>query len=143
MNTKIVSHWKLSKSRAEQLGLQADIEAMVAPLVERDVSAFLTESGDLSSPLCQLLQTCFAKVSDEFDAQRWITLSNDIFVDKEAKGFWIINKEYGSYRSGSRLSDVVKEVNKLIDDKVNRWTIASESTMKCLYEFKEYTIWFK
>ena len=136
MNTKIVSHWKLSKSRAEQLGLQADIEAMVAPLVERDVSAFLTESGDLSSPLCQLLQTCFAKVSDEFHAQRWITLSNDIFVDKEAKGFWIINKEYGSYRSGSMLSDVVKEVNKLIDDKVNRWDY-------CVGKYNEMLVRFK
>ena len=102
-------------------------------LVARDVSAFLAGNSESSSPLLQLLGTCFDKVSDEFSAERWITLTDNIFVDKQAKGFWIINKDYGSYDSGSRVSNVERDINKQINDPVNQWTVPSESQMTCLY----------
>ena len=61
----------------------------------KDIRAFVADSGELSSPFGQLLQACFAKVADEFNAGRWITLLDNIFVDKQAEGFWIINQDFG------------------------------------------------
>lgn len=134
MNTKLVSQWRLPKNRAEQLGLLPDIEAMTTQQIERDTGAFLAENDNLSSPLGHLLQTCFTKVSSEFNSERWIKLIDNIRFDKKAKGFWIINKDYGYYISGSQLADVEKEVNTRIGDKINQWHIASEAVMKCMYE---------
>ena len=134
MNTKLVSQWRLPKNTVEKLGLQPDVEAMGQQLMAKDIGAFLADSGELSSPFGQLLQACFAKVADEFNAERWIKLPGNIFVDKQAKGYWIINKDFGRYNSGTSVVDVEKAINAEIKDKVNSWKVAPEAEMKCLYQ---------
>ena len=144
MNTKLVSQWRLPKNTVEKLGLQPDVEAMGQQLMAKDLRAFLADSGELSSPFGQLLQACFAKVADEFNAERWIKLPGNIFVDKQAKGYWIINKDFGRYNSGTSVVDVEKAINAEIKDKVNSWKVAPEAEMKCLYQISStffYLTW--
>ena len=132
MNTKLVSQWRLPKNTAEQLGLQPDVEAMGSQLMAKDIRAFVADSGELSSPFGQLLQACFAKVADEFNAGRWITLLDNIFVDKQAEGFWIINQDFGKYNKGATVADAEQTVNEKIGDKVNSWKISSSCKLSVL-----------
>ncbi|GAB3530085.1 Hsp70 family protein [Photobacterium alginatilyticum] len=139
MSTKLTSEWKISKESMSKLRLYADFEKMSDELIKRDVNFFVNSSNPerISSPLLKIINGCFSLVRDDFSHQRWITLSNNIYLDKKARGFWKINSNaiYGTYDSGTELSFVESDIAKVIDDQVNEWSIPNKNellTLTCL-----------
>ena len=143
MDTKIISQWTLSNKEAQQKGLDASFDNMVANLdetIQGEIAAFINgQTNNKNKPLLKALNSCFSIVESEFNAVRWVSFEDDIFFDKKAKGFWLLcedkirnfnKKNY--FFSGELYADVIEIINSELEDAFNEWDVPDFSTLKCL-----------
>ncbi|WP_289097239.1 hypothetical protein [uncultured Pseudoalteromonas sp.] len=142
MDTKIISQWTLSNKEAQQKGLDASFENMVANLdttMQEEIAAFINGQANKNKPLLKALNSCYSIVESEFYANRWVSFEGDIFFDKDAKGFWILcedtikkfNKN-DKFSSGELYVDVIEIINSELEDAFNEWDVPSLSILNCL-----------
>lgn len=143
MDTKIISQWTLSNKEAQQKGLDASFDNMVANLdetIQGEIAAFINgQTDNKNKPLLKALNSCFSIVESEFNAARWVSFESDIFFDKDAKGFWLLcedkiksfNKN-NRFSSGELYDDVIEIINSELEDAFNEWNVPDFSTLKCL-----------
>ena len=132
MNTKLVNSWKLHSDVSKHIGVSLNKSLSIEQLVKRDINLFKKgESLNYSSPLLTIVNEVYDLVKAEFSAKRWVTLSDNIYLDKVANGFWTIRAEkgyFGNHNSGRSTSNIEIEVNQKIND-FNSWTIPTYKTL--------------
>ncbi|NYR12378.1 molecular chaperone DnaK [Pseudoalteromonas sp. MIP2626] len=139
MDTKRITQWMLSNKDAQQIGVDASFEKMVMHLeetIQKEIIAFVnnvtvTNEGE---PLANALNSCFAEVENEFNSDRWISLSDEIYFDKKANGCWVIRKKdennpYQLFDRGTPAVQVNDYVNKILRDPINKWEVPSKETL--------------
>lgn len=142
MDTKIISQWTLSNKEAQQKGLDASFENMVANLdttMQEEIAAFINGQANKNKPLLNALNSCYSIVEGEFKAARWISFEGNIFFDKDAKGFWMLcedtiknfNKN-AMFNSGELYADVIEIINSELEDPFNKWDVPSLTILKYL-----------
>ncbi|MGF1723985.1 molecular chaperone DnaK [Photobacterium nomapromontoriensis] len=137
MNTKLTSTWQATTQDIARLGLSSNQEEMQDTLIKRDISLFLNAQNaeNLNSPLLKLLNNTFSLVKKEFQANRWVSLCNHIYLDKLAKGFWIIypyEKQFNIYSTNAELKLIKNAINQKANDPINMWTIPNKAQLKHL-----------
>ncbi|ATC82650.1 hypothetical protein [Pseudoalteromonas agarivorans] len=143
MDTKIISQWTLSNKEAQQKGLGGSFDNMVANLdetIQAEIAAFINNGqANKNKPLLNALNSCFSIVESEFKAARWISFEENIFFDKDAKGFWMLcedkiknfNKN-DFFTSGELYADVIEIINSELEDAFNEWDVPDLSILKYL-----------
>ncbi|MGL5484805.1 MAG: hypothetical protein ACRDC6_00740, partial [Shewanella sp.] len=134
MKTKLVSQWKLSPEQAMQLGIDRDPVKTVQNLLEKAVDDFINGRNS-SNPIVALLNTCYGLAEQRLETERWISIRNNVYYDKKANGFWRIKYDpdrFKSYSSGTSISQIENDINKIIQDPINTWSIPSKKDLLCL-----------
>ncbi|EGR1275471.1 molecular chaperone DnaK, partial [Vibrio parahaemolyticus] len=128
MNTKLVSQWGLTPELSEKLGLFDETDRTFQAILKRDIELFLKKAKSFS-PILELLNRCYKSVQNEMSAERWVSLDNDIYFDKSVLGFWFIKSEpscFKDYDAGIELSYVEDDINNIILDPINKWSIPNK-----------------
>ncbi|HHX8502041.1 molecular chaperone DnaK [Vibrio alginolyticus] len=134
MNTKLVSQWGLTPELSEKLGLFDETDRTFQAILKRDIELFLKKAKSFS-PILELLNRCYKSVQNEMSAERWVSLDNDIYFDKSVLGFWFIKSEpsfFKDYDAGTELSYVEDDINNIILDPINEWSIPNKEELLSL-----------
>ncbi|OLQ70049.1 molecular chaperone DnaK [Photobacterium proteolyticum] len=139
MSTKLVSEWKITEEQARDYGINISFETASNEFIEKNVILFLEgkSTSGRKLPFLDLLNNTFQMVSDQLDSQRWLTLTNEIYLDKKAKGCWMLksnnnSKIHRSFSSGESVRDVRSHINKSINDKINQWDLPTYKQLICM-----------
>lgn len=132
MDTKLVSQWKVAPQLATRLGICSNLEQTIENMREQAIEQFLQQS-QTTNPITDLLNQCYQQLAPILAAERWVCLENNIYLDKKAGGFWLM-KQYDFQKSntGQALTDVEKNINAIILDPINQWSIPNQSELRCL-----------
>lgn len=139
MDTKRITQWMLSNKDAQKIGVDASFEKMVVHLeemIQKEIFAFVnnvTVMGE-SRPLVNALNDCFNEVENEFNSDRWISLTDEVYFDKKANGCWVIRKKdennpYQLFDRGTPVVQVNDYLNKTLKDPINKWEVPSKETL--------------
>ncbi|EKO3923761.1 molecular chaperone DnaK [Vibrio metschnikovii] len=132
MDTKLVSQWKLAPQLAAGLDIFNNLEQTIENMREQAVDQFLQQS-QTTNPITQLLNQCYQQLAPILAAERWVCLAQEIYFDKQAKGYWLMNEyDFQNYSTGEKLTDVEKTINAIILDPINQWSIPNQSKLRCL-----------
>ena len=120
MDTKRITQWMLSKTDAQQIGIDASFDKMVMHLeeiIQKEIDAFVNNVTDTNDdrPLVNALNSCFNEVESDFNSDRWVCFEDDIYFDKHAKGFWMLSEDKvrafnkdSTFSSGESYNDVIE-----------------------------------
>jgi len=147
MDTKRITQWTLSNKDAQQMGVDASFEKMADELIERDINYFIKKgsSNNIHSLLLNTLNDCFAEVENEFNSDRWISLSDEIYFDKKANGCWVIRKMSTSeglhkqFMNNSPLDKVTEHLNNIIKDPINQWEVPNKEVLTHIHQLDDKT----
>ncbi|EGQ9818810.1 molecular chaperone DnaK [Vibrio parahaemolyticus] len=134
MNTKLVSQWGLTPELSEKLGLFDETDRTFQAILKRDIELFLKKAKSFS-PILELLNRCYKSVQNDMSAERWVSLDNEIYFDKSVLGFWFIKSEpscFKNYDAGTELSYVEDDINNIILDPINEWSIPNKEELLSL-----------
>ncbi|HCM1286710.1 TPA: molecular chaperone DnaK [Vibrio parahaemolyticus] len=134
MNTKLVSQWGLTPELSEKLGLFDETDRTFQAILKRDIELFQKKAKSFS-PVLELLNRCYKSVQNDMSAERWVSLDNDIYFDKSVLGFWFIKSEpscFKDYDAGTELSYVEDDINNIILDPINEWSIPNKEELLSL-----------
>jgi len=141
MNTQLVNQWNIDKAVADSHHLTINAEQAYKHYIKNDITLFINESENNNShsyqgELYKLLNAEYQKIEQELHNERWVELSNAIYFDKKAGGYWIIipgnNELYKKFASGTPLSEVHDHLNSTLKDPINQWIIPSLTKLKRL-----------
>ncbi|AVF65459.1 molecular chaperone DnaK [Vibrio alginolyticus] len=136
MYTKLISKWKIPSELSEKVGLFVEPNKTFDTILARDVELFKKEASSFS-PILELLNSCYSTVQNVLSAERWVSLDNEIYFDKRVVGFWLIKSQpncFKDYHSGTELSYVEDDINNIILDPVNEWSIPNLAELDSLTE---------
>lgn len=136
MNTKLVNEWKIDAGIKQWFGLEPHWITSIKNIIDKDVTLFIEPSASetISGPLLSLINELYEKAKPHFEAERWIELEKNTFLDKKSKGFWKIvpdKKVFGEYTNGTPNTEIETKINSKIQDS-NTWIIPCKPTLKNL-----------
>ena len=144
MDTKLVTEWSMSLEDLKSRNLDfLEVSKASDAFIAEDIALFLAKelSADKNKAkggsFYQLLNNEYQKVSDALNAERWVTLTNEIYFDKKAKGCWLLeennqNDLYQQFNSGTESTEVEQHSNTIIADPINQWEIPTLMQLKCM-----------
>ena len=134
MKTKLVNEWSVALDALPQDSMAKDRRTIFSEILNRDVELFIKKSSAHSPVLNKLNQVLESAVSDLMSI-RWIELIDNLYFDREANGFWLIedNMSYLDYFSGEdTLEFIESEINDALDDGINTWSLPNYSQLSKL-----------
>lgn len=144
MDTKLVSQIKIKSNENSLESEKAPEIEEVEKLIAKDIRDFLYNHEESTERFyLKLLNECFSKIRPRLEnTKRWLKLTNNIFLDKRAKGYWVLDEGNQSgchqdYSSSHNLNEVVNELNKKLADPINNWQIPTIEELKKLTKLKE------
>ncbi|CAE6944411.1 dehydrogenase complex catalyzes the overall conversion of [Vibrio sp. B1REV9] len=135
MSTKLVSEWKIDQTYAQCMGLSLGKEEAIEDHIEQCLERFQRNSELNSSNVATMLQQCYSTIQRKFESERWIECTNGRYFDRSARGFWILgadNAAYGAYKAEIELSYVEDELNALVSDPINEWSVPNQEELRYL-----------
>ena len=131
MNTKFVAEWKLSNEQAIDMA-KMDLQAIIKNEINSFVHPTVQQTSN-NTALVRVLNTCFSKVEKDFNAERWVCFEDDIYFDKQAKGFWQFSQDKISI-SPSGMSEIklLRKIYNTGQGNKNDWGVPTFNTLKKL-----------
>ncbi|OCH16460.1 molecular chaperone DnaK [Aliivibrio sp. 1S165] len=131
MNTKFVAEWKLSNEQAIDMA-KMDLQT----IIKNEINSFVhptTQQTSNNSALVRALNSCFSKVEKDFNSERWVCFEDDIYFDKQAKGFWQFSQDKISI-SPSGMSEIklLRKIYNTGQGNKNDWGVPTFNTLKRL-----------
>ncbi|EKO3584746.1 molecular chaperone DnaK [Vibrio metschnikovii] len=132
MDTKLVSQWKVAPQLATRHGICSNLEQTIENMREQAIEQFLQQS-QTTNPITELLNQCYQQLAPSLTEERWVCLAQEIYFDKQANGYWLMKRyDFQNHNTGQKLIDVEKDINALILDPINQWSIPSKTKLRCL-----------
>ena len=136
MNTKLVNSWFLDHDSRGFHPLIHDKKEVIKNVFNRAVMLFHNGWVDMNpNPIYDMIYESYLKVESSLRTERWVELTNNIYLDYEAGGYWKIEDNM-SYIDGididMALKDVSDKINSCINDQVNTWDLPNDYQLKKL-----------